>query len=236
MVTGGGRRVGRAVALELARCGFDVAIHYRGSENEAREVELACTQLGAESWTARADLATTEGCLELVDAIRARWDRLDLLVNNASLYEGVPFERITPAEWDRMQAVNVRAPFLLSQGLLPLLRHARGLVVHLCDIGGERPVRGFAHYSVSKAALAMLVKAMAVELAPAVRAVGISPGHVVWPEHFDEVTRTRLARRIPMGEVGDPGDVARLVRFLATEAPYLNGAIVAVDGGLSCRY
>jgi pteridine reductase len=111
-----------------------------------------------------------------------------------------------------------------------------GVVVHLCDIGGDRPVRGHVHYSVSKAGIAMLVKAMAVELAPAVRTVGIAPGQVAWPEHYSAEKRAALTRRIPLGRPGSPEDVAVLVRFLATEAHYLNGVIVPVDGGLAVRY
>ncbi|MBW2255437.1 MAG: SDR family oxidoreductase [Deltaproteobacteria bacterium] len=241
LVTGAAVRVGRAIAVELARGGFDVVVHHYGSAGEAEETLEACEVAGMEAFAVQADLADPEGCRDLAEAVASRWDSLDLLVNNASIYEPRPFEEIALDEWDRMQAINTRAPFLLSQALLPLLRAAASsgegaLVVHMCDIGGDRPVRGYTHYAVSKAALAMLVKAMAVELAPAVRSVGIAPGHVQWPESFDERTRERLARRIPMGRVGTPEDVARLVRFLALEAPYVNGDIIKVDGGLGSRY
>jgi pteridine reductase len=168
-------------------------------------------------------------------------------VNNASVFPAVPFADIDAAAWDHVLAVNLRAPFLLSQGLLPLLRAAdgaslgapegqHGVVVHLCDIGGERPVRGHTHYSVSKAGLAMLVKAMAVELAPAVRTVGIAPGQVAWPESYSPDRRAALTKRIPMGRPGSAADVAAVVTFLALEAHYINGVIVPVDGGLGVRY
>jgi pteridine reductase len=239
LVTGAAVRVGRAIAVELARGGFDVVVHHYGSAAEATETVEACRSAGVEAFAVQADLAEPDGCRVLAEVVSGRWDRLDLLVNNASIYTPRPFEEITLAEWDEMQAINARAPFLLSQSLLPLLRAATepgALVVHMCDIGGERPVRGYTHYSASKAALAMLVKAMAVELAPAVRCVGIAPGHVQWPAAYDEKTRSRLTRRIPMGRVGTPEDVARLVRFLALEAPYVNGDIIKVDGGLGSRY
>ncbi len=239
VVTGGAVRVGRATALELARSGFDVAVHYRGSAGPAEEVAAACRALGADAFTFEADLAEPHAIQALCEAVTTRWDGLELLVNNASIFAPRPFAEITIPEWEAMQAVNLRAPFLLSQGLLPLLQRAldgTGVVVHLCDIGADNPVSGYAHYSVSKAGLVMLVKAMAVELAPAVRTVGISPGHVVWPEDFDEKTRDAISRRIPMGRVGTPEDIARLVRFLTLEAPYINGAVVPVDGGLAVRY
>lgn len=237
LVTGAGKRVGRAIALELAHSGFDLALHYRSSREAVEEVAAACHALGVKAWLVQADLALVSDCTRLCAQVSARWERLDLLVNNASLFEPVPFEQIDLQAWETMQAVNLRAPFLLCQGLLPALRASEGgLVVHLCDIGAERPVSGYAHYSVSKAGLAMLVKAMAVELAPQVRTVGISPGHVVWPPAYSEAVREQLARRIPMKRVGTAEDIARLVRFLALEAPYVNGAIVPVDGGLGVRY
>ena len=234
-MTGAAVRVGRAIAVELAASGFDVGVHYRSSEDAAEETAVACRAAGADAWTVQADLGETAQVDGVVAAVCGRWDRLDLLVNNASLFEPCPFAELDATSWDRMHAVNLRAPFLLSRGLLAHLRKAQGLVVHLCDIGADRPVRGYAHYSVSKAGLVMLVKAMAVELAP-VRALGISPGQVAWPEHYSTAERTRLARRIPLGRAGEPEDVARLVRFAALEGRYLNGEVIAVDGGLSARY
>jgi len=242
LVTGGAARVGRATALELAEHGFDIAVHYRSSREPAEAVAAACREAGAEAFLVQGDLADPAAIEAIAEAVGARWAHLDLLVNNASLFAPTPFEAITLSAWEQMQAVNLRAPFLLSQALLPKLRAAAGqeaesaLVVHMCDIGAENPLVGYTHYSVSKAGLVMLVKAMAVELAPAVRAVGISPGHVVWPESYDEDTRRKLTRRIPMGRVGTAEDVARLIRFLALEAPYVNGAVIPVDGGLGVRY
>ena len=247
LVTGAAVRVGAAVATELARSGFDVAVHYRSSAERALETVAACVALGADAWAVQGDLATADGCDRVASAVRARWTGLNLLVNNASLFAPMPFEDIDDAAWARMLDVNLTAPFRLCRDLLGSMRSADGratgapagrqaLVVHLCDIGADRPVRGYTHYSVSKAGLAMLVKSMAVELAPAVRTVGISPGQVVWPDDYDAEARARLARRIPMGEVGSPEDIARLVRFLALEGHYINGDILAVDGGLGCRY
>jgi pteridine reductase len=247
LVTGAAVRVGRAIAVELARSGFDLALHYRSRASEIEETAQECRALGAEVGCVAADLATPEGCAGVVGAVRARWDALHLFVNNASVFYPVPFEQISLDEWERMLGVNTRAGFLLSRDLLPLLRAADGaaigapsgqhaVVVHMVDIGAERPVKGHAHYSVSKAGLAMLVKAMAVELAPAVRTVGISPGQVVWPDDYTPDLRARLAARIPMGRVGTPEDVARLVRFVVLEGHYLNGILIPVDGGLGARY
>jgi pteridine reductase len=247
VVTGAAIRVGRSVALELARAGFDLVVHYRGSQKPAAELAATCEAAGATVHLAQADLATVRGCRGLVEEVLERWDALELLVNNASAFDPVPFEEIGLDQWEAMLGVNLRAPFLLSQGLLPALRAGsaasvggpeaqRGLVVHLCDIGADRPVSGYAHYSVSKAGLVMLVKAMAVELGPAIRAVGVSPGQVVWPEDYDEALRAKLRARIPLQRVGSPDDIARLIRFVALEGHYLNGVVLPVDGGLSQRY
>jgi pteridine reductase len=241
LVTGAGARVGQAIAIELAHAGFEVAIHYNHSEAGALRTLEACHGKG---WLVKADLNDIDALSQMIQTVKQRWDHLDILVNNASLFEGVPFEQITMAQWDQMMNVHARAPFLLSQQLLPLLKACQtqekpnqsALVVHLCDIGAERPLSGYAHYSVSKAALMMLVKAMAVELAPAVRTLGISPGQVIWPENYSEALRDQLKQRIPMKDVGTPEDVARLLRFIALEGTYLNGNIIAVDGGLQCRY
>lgn len=234
LVTGASRRVGLAIAEELARDGYDLALHTRSSSPD--DARRACEAAGATVLTVQADLSTVQGCRHLVDRVLEQWDSLDVLVNNASLFEAVPFHQITADGWDRMLAVNLRGPFLLSQGFASALSAAEGLVVHMTDIGGQRPVVGYTHYSVSKAGLIMLVRAMAVELAPAIRTVGISPGHVVWPDGFTSEQRTRIAARIPMKRVGEAADVAALIRFLAREGHYINGAVIPVDGGLSSRY
>lgn len=247
LVTGAARRVGRATAVELARCGFEVAVHHRASTQEALETVRLCEAAGGKAWAVQADLESVEGCRELVEAVRDRWDALHVLVHNASTFEPCSFDGITLEAWERMMAVHARAPFLLTQGLLDRLRAARscaagaepgegGLVVCMLDIGAERPVSGYAHYSVSKAALLMLMRALAVELAPAVRCVGVSPGQVAWPEGYGEPLREAIRKRIPMRRVGAPEDVARLIRFIALESPYLNGIVVDVDGGLAVRY
>lgn len=247
LVTGAARRVGAGIALELARAGYDLVIHCRESVDEADAVADEARGVGASVLVVSADLAEIDGCNSLVDAVSRHWSGLELLVNNASVFRPRPFAEITLDDWAWMHNVNARAPFLLSQGLLPLLRAGEparvgapadqhGVVVHLVDIGAERPVSGYTDYSCSKATLLMLVRAMAVELAPAVRTVGVSPGQVIWPDDYDASLRDKIAKRIPMRRVGEPSDVATLVKFLAMDAHYLNGVVVPVDGGLSVRY
>jgi pteridine reductase len=239
LVTGAAKRVGRAIALELAANGFDVLVHCNRSVDAAEEVAERARSVGADARVFTADLASVEGCGSLVDAVRDAWDHLDVLVNNASVFEPRPLAEIDLAHWDWMHAVNSRAPFLLCRDLLPLLRRSpldpSPAIVNLCDVGTQGALANHLAYSASKVGIEMLTKTLALELAPAIRTMGVAPGQVVWPEDYSQEKRDRLAARIPMKRVGTPEDVARLVRFLVREGDYLNGAIVPVDGGLQHR-
>ena len=240
LVTGAARRVGAATVLELASVGFDVAIHYNGSGDEAEQVAQSAREHGVQAWTVQADLADRAQVAQLVAQVQARWKSLDLLVNNASLFSPTPFTEIEDDAWDKMLGVNLSAPFFLCRDLMEqlLLSDMKGgaLVVHMADIGADRPLSGYAHYSVSKAGLVMLMRAMAVELGPQIRSVAVCPGHVAWPENWSEEMRVRLSARVPLERIGEAGDVARLIRFLAVEGCYLNGETINVDGGLAARY
>lgn len=237
VVTGAAKRVGAGIIEEFARCGFDVVLHYRSSEDEAQQTAERCRAHGATVHLICADLGTKEGCQQLVDGVLAVWDDVDVLVNNASIFNPRPFEDVDDEEWERQHDINLRAPMRVSQGLLPALRAGDGgVVVHMVDIGAEQPVNHHVAYSTSKAALSMLVKSMAIELAPAIRTVGVSPGQVCWPEDYSEAKRAHLQRRIPMDRAGTPHEIATLVRFLAVEGTYINGAVIPMDGGLSLRY
>ncbi|MBM4292667.1 MAG: SDR family oxidoreductase [Deltaproteobacteria bacterium] len=243
LVTGAGGRVGRAIAVELAAAGARVVVHYARSEEGARETARLARAAGGEAVLAHADLATAAGCAalaaltaEVCAEARAEGGGLSALVHNASRFAPAPLDALTPEAWAEMLQVNLTAPYLLTRALLPALRAARGLVLTLCDISAERPLRGYAHYTASKAGLVGLTRALAVELAPDVRCLGVSPGQVAWPPDMPAEERERLARRIPLGRGGAPEDVARLARFLWREAPYMTGAVIPVDGGLSCRY
>lgn len=229
LVTGGARRVGRAITQHLARAGFEVVVHTAHSVDAA---EALAAEVGGR--VVQADLTTAAGCATVSDFV-LELGALDVVVHNAAAYEAVDFADITLEQWERMQALNLRAPFLISQPLVPLLRDSGleggGLIVHIVDIGGERPAPGFAHYSVSKAGLHMLTRALAVELAPAVRVNGVSPGTVLSPPDLSEEALEAIRSTIPAGRFGSADDVARLVRFLALEAPYVTGQVWAVDGG-----
>jgi pteridine reductase len=219
LVTGAGVRVGHAVARDLARHGWTVAGHYRSHRPRGLAAAL------------QADLSLPDGPAALAAAFRARFSRLDLLVNGAAGFEARTLEETDAAAFDAQLALNARAPLLLVKALAPLLRRAGGSVVNVADVGGGLvPWRGYAAYAASKAALVRLTECLALELAPAVRVNAVAPGTVLWPEGYPAATRRRLARRIPLLRAGEPSDVAGAVRYLA-DAPFVTGAVIPVDGG-----
>lgn len=220
LVTGAGVRVGLAIARALAQDGYRVVAHHR-THRPPRGFAAALA----------ADLAAPDGPASLAAAFRARYDRLDLLVNSAAAFEARPLEATDAAAFDAQMDLNARAPLLLTRALLPLLRRARGAVVNVVDVGGGLvPWNGFAAYAASKAALARITECLALELAPAVRVNAVAPGTVLWPESYPAAQRRALTARIPLGRAGTPEDVAEAVRYLAA-APFVTGAILPVDGG-----
>jgi pteridine reductase len=219
LVTGAGVRVGNAIARDLARHGWRVAAHYRTHRPRGFAASL------------QADLALADGPATLAADFRARFARLDLLVNAAALFDALPVEETDAAAFDAQMDVNARAPLLLVKALLPLLRRSRGSVVNVADVGGGLVAwRGYAAYAASKAALVRLTECLALDLAPEVRVNAVAPGTVLWPERYPAAMRRTLTARIPLGRSGSPADVADAVRFLA-DAPFVTGAVLPVDGG-----
>jgi pteridine reductase len=235
LVTGAGVRVGRAIALALGQAGFDLLLHVNSSVGPAEEVAQEVRAMGRSASVLRADLGDPLGVESLAATVGRSTRVLDLLVHNAGLYEQVPFAEITRQQYQRMLAVNLDAPFFLTQALLPALEAAESpLVVHITDVGAERPaVTGYAHYAVSKAGLLMLTRALALELAPKVRVNAVAPGAVAFPVDMDEQRRKEELARVPLGRVGTVEDIGRAVVFLATQAPYITGQVINVDGGRS---
>lgn len=234
LVTGAGIRVGRSIALALARSGFDLILHANRSQQSLEEVAGEIRDLGRKVHCHLADLSDPAAVDELAATVRGHTPVLDLLVHNAALFERIPFAEIGRDAYRRMQAVNLEAPFFLSQGLLPsLLASPAPQIIHVTDIAAERPYTEHAHYSVSKAGLAMLTRALAVELGPKVRVNAVAPGTVAFPPDYDEAARREILSRIPLAREGSPEDVAGAVLYLV-DAPYVSGQVIALDGGRSC--
>ena len=235
LITGAARRIGAAIAVSVHQAGADVAIHYRGSADEA--VALAQqpnTQRPGSAALLKSDLHDT-ACLPRLIAEVVTWrTRLDVLVNNASSFYPTPAGEITEAQWDDLVGSNLKAPLFLSQAALPELRKSRGTIVNIIDVHAQRPLRNHTVYGSAKAGLAMLTRSLAKDLAPDVRVNGVSPGAILWPENeLTETAKESILSQIPLGRAGSPEDVAACVLFLLTDATYVTGQIIAVDGGRS---
>jgi 3-oxoacyl-[acyl-carrier protein] reductase/pteridine reductase len=235
LVTGGAMRIGRAIALQLAAAGANVAITYRESQPEAEETVRALAAFDVDAFAVRTDLADAESIRQSVAAVVDEFGRLDILVNNAGLFEQAALEEITPEQWDRMFATNTRAPFLMAQAAFPHLRAAGGRIVNIGSLGGSHPWATHAHYCASKAALHMLSQTMAKAWAPEVSVNCIAPGMIVQGMDAQgeiDPAYARFAAKTPMRRNGTAEDVAAAVLFFATCPHFITGQLLAVDGGL----
>ena len=233
LVTGAAKRIGAVVARALHRRGLDVAIHYRTSRHDAKALARTLVR-------DRADSAATFGCdlrdsgapRALVADVIARFGSLNVLVNNASSFYATPIESATEAEWDDLVGTNLKAPFFVSKAAAPFLAANRGAIVNLADIHGRNPVAGYPAYCSAKAGLIMLTRALALELAPNVRVNAVAPGIALWPvDDNDEEAHERAIQLVPLRRGGSAEEVADAVTWLALDAPYTTGEVIAVDGG-----
>jgi pteridine reductase len=235
LVTGGGRRVGAAIARRLHAAGANVLLHYRDSEADATRLagELNATRPKSAA-KVKAELLAPIAPRALVSAALESFGRLDLLVNNASTFFPVAVGAMEASHWEELIGSNLRAPLFISQQAADELAKNEGSIVNIVDIHAERPLKGYALYSIAKAGLAAMTRSLARELAPRVRVNGVAPGAIAWPEdgQFADDERARILATTPLARVGSPQDVARAVHFLACAA-YVTGEIIAVDGGRS---
>lgn len=236
LVTGAAQRIGAAIIRELHARGFDVALHYRSAAGPADELAAALNRERANSCRCfQADLANLPEVEGLATEVSAHFNgALQLLVNNASGFRPTPFGSTREADFDAMLASNLKGPFFLTQALLPALREARGSVVNIIDTHVERPLDRYSAYCAAKAGLDSLTRGLALELGPDIRVNGVAPGAILWPEGddaYDAGTRERMLARTPLQRLGEPADIARTVAFLATDAPFITGQVIAVDGG-----
>jgi NAD(P)-dependent dehydrogenase (short-subunit alcohol dehydrogenase family) len=231
LVTGAGRRVGRAIALRLARARCDVAVHYNRSQKEAIETIATSRGLGVRAECYAADLASHAACRALVQQVHAAFGRLDVLINNASVFEPQSLDDFSIDAWERDFAVHVTAPMVLAHEARAALRASGGRIVNLCDAATARPWPTHLSYSVSKGALETLTRVLARAFAPEVNVVGIAPGVAEWPEAYDEALRAKLTERIPLKRAGTAEDIASAVHFVLADGDYITGAIIPVDGG-----
>jgi len=233
LVTGAGRRLGQAIAVALGAAGARVAVHHHGSVEGARDTARRITEAGGEARLFRADLREAEAPAALVNAAAAEMGGLHVLVNSAAVMERTPIGSVTPAQWDAMMALNLRAPFFAAQAAAPHMRDG-GVIVNVADLAAYETWPAYVPHGISKAGVVQLTRAMARALAPAVRVVGVAPGVVLLPEGWDDAVADRLAATTPLGRPGTPEDVVRAVLYLL-DADYVTGETLVVDGGRRVR-
>lgn len=236
IVTGAARRVGAAIARRMHAQGANVLLHHRGAEKEAAALETELNAVRKASvCRIKADLLAHSAPEVLVRTAIERFGRLDVLVNNASSFFPTALGEIEEKGWEELMGANVKAPLLLSQVAAPELRKTRGSIINIIDIHADRPLKGYIVYTVAKAGLAALTRSLAMELAPDVRVNGVSPGAIAWPEdgQFAPDVREHIINDTLLKRLGEFEDIARAVHFLASDAPYVTGQILAVDGGRS---
>jgi 3-oxoacyl-[acyl-carrier protein] reductase/pteridine reductase len=234
VITGGAKHLGRAIGLAAARAGARIAFTYLHSADEAERTLAEIKKSSPESLALKCDVRNGKSIAEAIGAITSEWKQIDILVNNAGFYEDVLFPDLTEEQWDNMFATNVRGPFLVSRHCIPNLRAAKGRIINIGSLGGEKPWATHAHYCSSKAALHMLTKVMAKSLAPEIAVNCVAPGMLYYGEG-DPVQAKRFAEQTPMRRNGTADDVVSTVMYLATAPHYLTGQIVVVDGGLGLR-
>lgn len=232
LITGAARRLGRAIAIAMAQAGADIAFTFRSSANEASETLKQIKDAGVQGIALECDLRKEQSVKETVKTVLDRFHHIDILINNAGVFQTAKIEDITAAQWDEVFAVNVRAPFLMSQSCIPSLRASHGRIINLGSLGGEKPWATHAHYCSSKAALHMLTQVMAKSLAPDIAVNCVAPGMIAIEGEPDTVLLERLAARTPMQKNGTPQDVVSAVMYFAAAPKFITGQIVTVDGGL----
>ena len=230
LVTGAAKRIGRAIALDLAAQGAQVAVHYRGSEEDARRT---ADEIGGRSF--QANLSETTEIADLFDRVKESYGRLDCLVNNAAQYFRTPIEEATESDWDRLHTSNLKATYFCCQAAAKIMRaQGDGRIVNLSSMGGVRAWSGYAIYNASKAGVIHLTRSLAKELAPQIQVNTVAPGVIEFSDdHAPEIER--MIANTPMRTHGTGDDIAQAVRFFLTGPKFITGQLLTVDGGLTLR-
>lgn len=235
LVTGGGKRLGRAIALALAGRKMQVAVHYNES---AAGAEAVCAEIRAGGGRAEAfgaDLSDPDRARMLGPRVVETFGALDVLINSAGIMKSATVEETTPELWDELMAVNLRAGFFTAQGALPALRKAKGKIVNLADVGGLEPWPRYTAHCVSKAGVVMLTKVLARALAPDITVNAIAPGAILPPDDWEQSALDHLAATTPLKRLGAPSDITSAILYLLEGGDYVTGQTVVVDGGRLIR-
>lgn len=231
LITGSAKRIGREVALELARRGARIAIHYRSDEDEARDALRAVREAGTDGAVFQAELTDNDAIETMFAGIQTEFGGLDILVNSASVFSESTVDQTTSGQWDEQMDTNAKAPFFAAQHAARLMRaRGHGKIVNIADVAGEAIWSGYFAYSVSKAALIAVNRGLAKACAPQIQVNAIAPGPVLFPEYYTEEQKDWAIGRTLLKRAGSPQDIVRAVIFLI-ENDYITGELIHVDGG-----
>ena len=234
LVTGGARRVGRAIAVALAEHGADIVVHYNSGAEEAEQTATELRALGVRVALLHADLSDVEVAQHVPLQARAAFGRLDILVNSAAMMLRTPIGDVTPEQWDTMFALNLRSPFFIAQAAAPLLRVNGGVIINIADLAAYETWPAYVPHAITKAGIVQMTRGLARALAPEIRVNAVAPGAVMLPEGWTAETADRLTSTTPLARLGSAEDVAQAVVYLC-EATYVTGEVIIVDGGRHIR-
>ena len=231
LVTGSAKRIGAAIAKGLHAAGYNLVLHYRDSQTAAESLIAELNQQRANSAIGiQADFDQLESVRTLAEKTIKKWQRLDLLINNASMFYPTPLAEASIQNWNSLFNSNLQAPYFLIQALADELKKSQGSIINIADIYADKPLKNHSLYCMAKAGNVMMTKSLALELAPDVRVNGIAPGAILWPETPTNDTQ-KILEKIPMKKLGNPDEIVNLVLFLASKTNYITGQIISVDGG-----
>jgi pteridine reductase len=232
LITGAARRIGAALARDLHASGMSIVIHYNSSAEDARSLVAELNGIREQSaFLIQADLLKMESYDAFISEAVSHTGRLDVLINNASMFYPTPVGKTTPQHWQELIGTNMMAPYFLAQAAVKFLQENAGCIINITDIHGTRPLKDHPVYSMAKAGLIMLTRALAKELGPGIRVNAVSPGAILWPEGLPEHKKQQIVSRTVLKRMGKPEDIASAVRFLISGADYITGQIMVVDGG-----
>jgi NAD(P)-dependent dehydrogenase (short-subunit alcohol dehydrogenase family) len=234
LVTGAGRRIGRVIALTLARAGADLVVDYNQSKEDAQTAVREIENLGSRAMAVRADVSRPKQVEALFRAVQKHFGRLDLLVNNAGVFFPAKWDQLGEADWDKVLGTNLKGAFFCAQAAARImLRQGQGRIVIISSLGGLQSWPDYIHYCASKAGAISLTRSLAKALAPHIQVNGIAPGTILFPGDRQDAKMRRIIRSTPLRKAGRPEDIAEMVLFLATQSDFITGQIFAVDGGKS---
>jgi len=234
LVTGGGKRIGRAIALTLAHAGADVIVNYNQSRQGAQATVQEIIAMGVRALALHGDVSRPKQVAAMFRAIEKRFDRLDLLVNNAGVFFLRKWDELEEKDWDRVLGANLKGPFFCAQAAARIMmRHGRGNIINISSLGGLQAWPSHMHYCASKAGLISLTRTLAKALAPTIRVNSVAPGTILFPDEKRDAGIRKIIRTTPLLKAGSADDIAQMVLYLATQGEFITGQVFVVDGGKS---